>query len=96
MEKESLAALFSYREARGTAKSMGLKRAPHPPSSVGHPLPKGEGCNFEFYPSPRGKSWDSDFFPLPRARAEILITSPLLWERAGILIYSPLPWGEGA
>jgi len=27
---------------------MELKKTPHPPSSVGHPLPKGEGCDFDF------------------------------------------------
>jgi hypothetical protein len=27
---------------------------PHPPSYLGHPLPKGEGCNFDFSPASPG------------------------------------------
>ena len=45
---------------------MGLKRTPHPPSYLGHPLPKGEGRCFDFYPSPVGEDRRFDFHPSPR------------------------------
>ena len=61
------------------------QRTPHPPSCLGHPLPKGEGWILGFFPLPWGGGWILRFFPSPSGRG---------WTAAGALISRRGP-GEG-
>ncbi len=71
---------------------MRLKRTPHLPSSVGHPLPQGERAEILItrpdLPSPMsGVRWTPS-----KSRYRTSLGHALPWERAVVF---PLPWGEG-
>src|SRR5271157_4835961 len=46
-------------------RAMGLKKTPHLPSSVGHPLPRGEGCSSDSYSTLPGEGCIYLSIPLP-------------------------------
>ena len=83
-------------------------KTPHPASFVGHPLPKGEGWDFDFLPSHRGEGGPRPaLLPAGAGRVRGLSTRPSL--RSGLscrpdnqvtphpasYVGHPLPKGEG-